>query len=47
MEKALRTFLVQFYDLSGQKDSLLKFFKQADEDHDGMISLEELEKICG
>ena len=46
LEKALRIFLVQFYDMSEKQKELLQFFKDADKNKDGMISIEELKEIC-
>lgn len=46
LEKALRAYLVQNYDITGQKKELLNFFKSADTNHDGMINKEELLAIC-
>lgn len=43
---ALRAFLVQQYEMTGQQKELFDFFKSADKNHDGMISRKELIEIC-
>lgn len=43
---ALRAFLVQQYVMNDQQKELMQFFKDADQNKDGMISKEELIEIC-
>lgn len=44
-EKAIRIFMVQYFDLKEEKNKLLLHFKKFDKNHDGMISKEELEEV--
>ena len=35
LEKTLRIFMIQFFDLNQKNKKLMEFFKAADIDHDG------------
>ena len=44
-EKALRIFMVQYFDLKEEKNKLLMHFKKFDKNHDGMICKDELAEV--
>ena len=46
LENAIRIFLIQCYDINEEQEQLLKFFKEADRNHDGMLDTEEIKAIC-
>lgn len=46
LENAIRIFLIQCFDMNNEKARMVKFFKEADRDHDGMLDMRELKAIC-
>ena len=46
LEKVLRTYLIQCFDLKSEMTEITKLFRVMDLDHDGSISKEELKSAC-